>query len=1103
MTFAPSPVLRPASGRASPLLSLLLALGACAGGAKDPGGDDGVAGDGAGDGADGAGDGADGADGGEPRVVRAQAQASVTVLLPDGSTTLMTGARFALAAAETPADGEFPCEDTDRDGLVGCSAEVDASASSLVVCWLSPEGVYGCAEPAPFTAPASGGASSREARGAERVVPVEVRAELVAPETTLWGRVTLADGYATLSCKDLPELCTPNEAQVTVRGEGGVEGLPVPVGARGDFVLGLKGDPRTEGATLAVEIGDSGPLTAYPAPEGGQQLLMLNEPALQIFASVLKVDGGVVQIQLKAQTRALGREGLVTEEPGLEELRVVAEPNWRGTASVTAEGVEWRADPDAESQSIRICAQRGYATDCAPSLRLVKDRDGTLRLAADTPTRSYAAVGPEGEPVAGAQIASPGSSKDLFIGGSRGDELGEAALDRLEGPRSVWAWAPGYTTGMVYDEGGDVGLKDPVTPIRLVPTYGDDELEITTVRGVTTATTTDGRLSISLPADSLMDDGGIIRREFRVRLAVVDPGEHLPTTLDIDERELGVLTPQLSVYVGFEEVDGRAIDARFNPEVAAPTLIATFADGTRLGEKLPTYTMEPGPASLYTRGLASADPTADGLQITPLGNPGWLIVAQPWTPGHCVSVYFDEDAGYNTVWYTWDDPFSTAAGAGARRLNSNPTVLYHLPNVADVVLTLGDQYGPDSANPEVQASARARLPGRRTTLYSEPTRFWEDCPAVVLPRTPVVPDDDHFFTFRRLVDQQLPGGGVVTADQITQAYYETIDPDDEATTLADWKTNACGWTGPDDAHATYQNLGDLGFVRDMYSHTDPVSGDVCMYVTNYASFNEWQAGTPIATVAMEHSAAPGVTDPVAPKYTKFYVFSADGNSRLLRANLDDNGERSVPHLCMNCHGKDQVDDLDVAINGWPYGGDVGARFLPFDPASYGFLHSLAPGVPSGLTRADQEAELRALNEGVLQANDDPETRSLIHLWYGSTAVSSDTLPATVANSHAIPAGWSGSATDQVAWVEVVQPRCLLCHMSLNDGLDWDNANELANWGNYVHHLVSESRLMPHARRPFQNLYSSRSPHETPILEDFFYARGGWNDPSGGLLECSF
>ena len=326
------------------------------------------------------------------------------------------------------------------------------------------------------------------------------------------------------------------------------------------------------------------------------------------------------------------------------------------------------------------------------------------------------------------------------------------------------------------------------------------------------------RSSRTLPTH-VMDDGGVIRREVRVRLAVVDPGAHLPTSLDVDERELGVLTPQLSVYVGFEELDGRAIDARFNPEVAAPTLVATSADGARLGEKLPTHTMEPGPASLYTRGLASADPTADGVQITPLGSPGWLIVAEQWQPGHCVSVYFDEDAGYDTVWSSWAEPASPALGPGARRLNSNPTVLYNLPNCADVDLTLGNKYGPDSTNPEVQASVRARLAGRRSTLYTAPTRFWEDCPAVVLPRTPVVPNDDHFFTFRRLVDQQLPGGGVVTAEQITEAYYETIDPDDEATTLADWKTNACGWTGPDDAHATYQNLGNLGFVRDMYSHT--------------------------------------------------------------------------------------------------------------------------------------------------------------------------------------------------------------------------------------------------------------------------------------------
>ncbi|MBL8618181.1 MAG: hypothetical protein JNM72_21390 [Deltaproteobacteria bacterium] len=1077
--------------------SLLFTLAACVGGEKDPA--DGDSTDG---GADGAADGgaADGgADGGGGGTVRAQARVQLQVQLPDGGSLPLVGAEVALGAEGPPADGVYPCVDDDLDGVVSCAAEVDARATSLVACWRSPEGAEGCAEPVAFDGAT---VASRAEEGTGRVAPVEIHPEIVAPDTAVWGKMTLADGFRTYSCLGQPELCT-DKPTVSVRGPDGGSSRPVPVGRGGEYLLGLSGEARPAEATLAVEIGESGPLTAYPAPAGGEQGLMLNEPALQIWAEVLEVDAGTVRIGLRAETRALGREGVVRAEVPVTELRVVATPNWRGSAELTEEGVLWTADPEAPSQALKVCAARGYATACAPVVRLLTDGAGGVRLAGDNPTQAYAAVGADGEPVEGARISVPSNPKDLFLA-TPADEAGEAYLDGPVNPRSVWAWAPGHAPGMIYDEGGEPGMRAEATPIRLVPTYTDAELVATDVRGGINYATADGRLSFTLPTDSLMDDAGLVRRPYKVRLAVVDPGETHPTPLDITERELSVLTPKISVYIGFEEEDGRPIVARFNSEVSAPTLNATFADGSSLPEKMPSFGLQPSDRSSWTRNVGLADPAGGGSFNLTIPQPGWHLVAEEYDPGHCVAVYVDEQAGYDTLWFDWDDPFSAAAGSGSIRIRSNPVLLYNLPDWADVDVTLGNKYGPDLGMPEASASLRATAPGRRISLYDEPVRGMEDCPAVTLPTVPTLPSDDHFFTRMRLGEVTV-SGTTYTADQLAQGYYDTIDPSGLSTTLTDWKANACAWpASPGDAHATYQNLGDLGFVRDMYSYTDPATGNVCMYVTNYDSFAAWGAGAAIATVAMEWSPAPGVTSPTAPKYTKFYVFSADGNSRLLSADLDGNGSRAVPQLCMNCHGGDNPSAYDIAQNGWPNQGDVGARFLPFDPAAYGYLHSIAPGVPSGLTRADQEDDLRALNEDVLSTAVDPETRALIHLWYGSTATSSNTLPAVAANPHAVPTAWGGSPTDREAWVEVVQPRCLLCHMSLNDNWDWDAPGELAGWGNYIHTLVSENRMMPHARRPFQNLYSSRYPHETTVLEDFFYARGGWTDPStGDPLECSF
>ena len=194
------------------------------------------------------------------------------------------------------------------------------------------------------------------------------------------------------------------------------------------------------------------------------------------------------------------------------------------------------------------------------------------------------------------------------------------------------------------------------------------------------------------------------------------------------------------------------------------------------------------------------------------------------------------------------------------------------------------------------------------------------------------------------------------------AYYAAIDPLGEKTTLSDWKAaNGFDADGAN-AVAAYFNEADLGFGREMYMRHD--AQHIAYYVTNYRTANEAATGDPIAiaTVAMEFSPHPiNGGDP----YVKFYTFNGnhpDPNERadptkgievrLQGIDLDGRGAKPQPGMCMTCHG-------GVPKDSYPGEGRIGARFIPFDVDS--FTYSTLPG----FSRAEQEAEMKKLNGGVL------------------------------------------------------------------------------------------------------------------------------------------
>ncbi|MEE9344457.1 MAG: hypothetical protein V3U88_02500 [Methylococcales bacterium] len=199
-------------------------------------------------------------------------------------------------------------------------------------------------------------------------------------------------------------------------------------------------------------------------------------------------------------------------------------------------------------------------------------------------------------------------------------------------------------------------------------------------------------------------------------------------------------------------------------------------------------------------------------------------------------------------------------------------------------------------------------------------------------------DPDHFL---RLFKDVSPDHR--ESETTAQAYYRAIDPNDKKSTLNDFKVEN-NFDGASTENAIYLNAADLGFGRDMYVWEN--NGSVVSFVQNYGngasepdtSISQLLEGDSqtiiqnainktglIATVAMEYSSS--VNGPSGDKYTRFYVYDADGN-RVTKADLDGRGEKFVPGLCNTCHGGNPR-PLDK--NGeYLANGNTHASFLPWD-----------------------------------------------------------------------------------------------------------------------------------------------------------------------------
>ena len=351
-----------------------------------------------------------------------------------------------------------------------------------------------------------------------------------------------------------------------------------------------------------------------------------------------------------------------------------------------------------------------------------------------------------------------------------------------------------------------------------------------------------------------------------------------------------------------------------------------------------------------------------------------------------------------------------------------------------------------------------------------------------------------------------PSGDATREEQIGEAYYAKIDPNNRRLTLSDWwAVNGfdpvtgrapAEENGYRAAAVSYLNNNDLGFGRNMHCLKKKNTRNVACWVANHGLADQSPGNAdlaaaqenPGATVTMEFSPVdqriikgfdfsrefsfldqfrpPGliVNDQLVAvllrsSTVKFYVYNRTDDTqthgefpRTAIADLDGCGDKYVPGVCLNCHGGDVPTEFfnNPAKNTWTMQDvlEVGAAsFREFDTAT--FKYPGARTTPNNV----EHAMFKRLNK-LVQATDPADgIDALINAWYsGPDDITED--------SAYVPPSWSAAGGSMV-YRDTVAKGCRTCHVAL-EGLNWDDHASLNAYGPFLDSYICDSGDMPHA-----------------------------------------
>jgi len=357
---------------------------------------------------------------------------------------------------------------------------------------------------------------------------------------------------------------------------------------------------------------------------------------------------------------------------------------------------------------------------------------------------------------------------------------------------------------------------------------------------------------------------------------------------------------------------------------------------------------------------------------------------------------------------------------------------------------------------------------------------------------------------------ELPAS-TISSRRYAAAYYATVDANNERDTLAKWKQfNGFGTPAGTDGHVRFRDTRDLGYGRNMFFRVN-ANGTFASFVDNFQvqtipgrSYTTLNLEALIANDRRYHIGTNGIEysclDPANcdcnanPEdcFVKFFTFgpaNGDGaQERALEQDLDGRGDKSVPGICVSCHGGNTLPLLADGVT-FPNNGDTKSRLqlLELDTFEY--------GTGSGFSRASQEADFKTLNTAiycsypgadaaicagvgitppVAGAGDWQATfaRELVEGCYGD-GFSEARYGGSDGECDFVPAGWQPDPDDgnppagaDQLFLNVVGPHCVVCHArrgsdlgtELNAELDGKDI-DFSTWDKFISHADQIERLV--------------------------------------------
>jgi hypothetical protein len=358
---------------------------------------------------------------------------------------------------------------------------------------------------------------------------------------------------------------------------------------------------------------------------------------------------------------------------------------------------------------------------------------------------------------------------------------------------------------------------------------------------------------------------------------------------------------------------------------------------------------------------------------------------------------------------------------------------------------------------------------------------------VISPVPPAPQQQDAWLSFKFQSPNGSPGCGSyqnqtcgLTDVGEATAYYNALGiANPGAYKFSNWLTdNGFANVGPGQlAHAIYFNKLDLQFGRDMNCWQNGQT--VACYVVNYGpkpTDPGWPDRTqalddannhthpPFATVAMVYNPT------IISNQVSFYVFNNGKATNAFDpttvpldfvAALDTEGAKTVPRMCMGCHGGSYTHS-DSSTNPPTPASVAGAQFLPFDVFSFG-LDASSSG---------QQAFLD-LNAFVLATKPNPAIADFINGTYEFVGPVGPPFTQQVGNTQIldfVPANWALDNTRAALYGSTVRTYCRMCHLaqSRNFGT-FDGVGDAGNFSGdsgLIEAFVCGNGDMPHMEVPF-------------------------------------